>query len=336
MFFFSLESNYEYYVQLWNRSDANNDPETLTGEKLCRIPTDFLRTFPSDFIHGGGFKTLNSSGNFRVQLVVTSPFFEQTDVIYQSTLELEYSTVDDSFLNRYKFDVEEKNSFSDQNNNYNDEVNHYSVSRINDKIVQSKSCKSQLYVEIKSTSINPGKDIPSKLLLTNCNRKSSLQSTTFSSPVKTTNHYLAVGSKIDDNVKQWGSSKIRKSEWDHYQPKLNPENLKSVWDHFTSNPSGHGLNNVFFKSSSENQSFWSHLKQKQIGMDLIKCLLTIYQKLLLHLQWIKITLTLALIMVIMDITLRERRVCLKIKFCLLQNQQMQIIRFILVHIPSDR
>ena len=240
-----MESNYDYYVQLWNRSDANNDPETLTGEKLCRIPTDFLRTFPGDVIHGGGFKTLNSPGNFRVQLVVTSPFFEQTDVIYQSTLELEYSTVHDSFLNRYKFDVEEKNSFSDQNNNYNDEINHYSVSKINDKIVQSKSCKSQLYVEFKGTSINPGKDIPSKLLLTNCNRKSSLQITTFSSPVKTTNHYLAIGSKIDDNVKQCGSSKIRKSEWDHYQPKLNSENLKSVWDQFTSKPSGHGFNNVF-------------------------------------------------------------------------------------------
>ena len=86
MFFFSLESNYDYYVQLWNRSDANNGPETLTGEKLCQIPTEFLRTFPGDIIHGGGFKTLNSPDNFRVQLVVTSPSFEQTDVIYQSTM----------------------------------------------------------------------------------------------------------------------------------------------------------------------------------------------------------------------------------------------------------
>ena len=72
-----------------------------------------------------------------------------------------------------------------------------------------------------------------------------MQSADFSSPVKITDHYWAVGSKIDDNVKPCGSSKIRKSEWDHYQPKLNSENLKSVWDQFTSKPSGHGFNNVF-------------------------------------------------------------------------------------------
>jgi len=109
--FFSLEKDYDYYLQLWNRSDANNGTETLTREKLCRIPTGFLRTFPGDVIHGGGFKTLNSPGNFRVQLVVTSPSFEQTDFIYQRSFEnVEYSTVDDSFLNSYKFDVESSES----------------------------------------------------------------------------------------------------------------------------------------------------------------------------------------------------------------------------------
>ena len=46
-------------------------------------------------------------------------------------------------------------------------------------------------------------------------------------------------------MKPCGSSKIGKSEWDHYQPKINSENLKSVWDQISSKPSGHGFNNVF-------------------------------------------------------------------------------------------
>ena len=105
--FFSLGKDYDYYLQLWNRSDANNGTEALTGEKLCRIPTDFLRIFPGDVIHGGGFKTLNSSGNFRVQLFVTSPSFEKTRFICQKTIEnVEYSTIDESFLKNFKFDVE--------------------------------------------------------------------------------------------------------------------------------------------------------------------------------------------------------------------------------------
>ena len=105
--FFSLEKDYDYYLQLWNRSDANNGTEALTGEKLCRIPTDFLRIFPGDVIHGGGFKTLNSSGNFRVQLFVTSPSFEKTRFICQKTIEnVTYLTIDESFLKRFKFDVE--------------------------------------------------------------------------------------------------------------------------------------------------------------------------------------------------------------------------------------
>ena len=110
--FFSLGKDYDYYLQLWNRSDANNGTEALTGEKLCRIPTDFLRIFPGDVIHGGGFKTLNSSGNFRVQLFVTSPSFEKTRFICQKTIEnVKYLTIDESFLKRFKFDVES----SDQN-----------------------------------------------------------------------------------------------------------------------------------------------------------------------------------------------------------------------------
>ena len=42
---FSLEDNSYYYLQLWNRSDANINPEILIEEQLCRIPTDYLRTF---------------------------------------------------------------------------------------------------------------------------------------------------------------------------------------------------------------------------------------------------------------------------------------------------
>ena len=57
--FFSLEENYDYYFQLWNKSDENSNPETLTEEKLCWIPTDFLRTFSGDVVHYGGFKSLN-------------------------------------------------------------------------------------------------------------------------------------------------------------------------------------------------------------------------------------------------------------------------------------
>ena len=50
----------------------NASVKTLADGKLCRIPTNFRRTFPGNTIHGGGFGTLNSFGNFRVQLVITS------------------------------------------------------------------------------------------------------------------------------------------------------------------------------------------------------------------------------------------------------------------------
>ena len=88
------------------------------------------------------------------------------------------------FFSRYKFNVEESFSSSVPNNNSNIEVNHYAVSRSNENVVKLKSFKSQLYLENKNTSINPGKDIQYKLHLPNCNRNSSLQSDVFSSPVK--------------------------------------------------------------------------------------------------------------------------------------------------------
>ena len=119
-----------------NRSDANNNPETLIREKISRIPTDFLRTFPGGIIHGGVFKTLNSTSNSRVQLVVTSPYIEQTNSLFQNILELEYSTVDESSLNRYRFVFEECMSSSVRNNNYNNQVNYYAVSRSNNNVVQ--------------------------------------------------------------------------------------------------------------------------------------------------------------------------------------------------------
>ena len=44
-FVFSLEENYNYYLQLWNRWDANSNPETLKEERLCQILTDFWEYF---------------------------------------------------------------------------------------------------------------------------------------------------------------------------------------------------------------------------------------------------------------------------------------------------
>ena len=74
-----------------------------------------------------------------------------------------------------------------------------------------------------------------------------MQSAAFSSPIKTTDHYWAIGSKIDDNVKPCGSSENLKSVWHQYKPKL----------------CGHGFNNVCSKTSSKNKSFLEPCKAKK-------------------------------------------------------------------------
>ena len=159
---------------MWNRSDANSNLETLTEERLCLILTNFLRTFHGDVTHGGGFKSLNLLGNFRVRLVITSRNMKQPYFLFQKLLKLEHSKIPESFLNRFKFDVEEYIFSSVPNNNSNKEINHYTVYRSNDNVIQSKSFNSLLYLKNKNTSINRGKNIQSNLHLPNCYISSSL------------------------------------------------------------------------------------------------------------------------------------------------------------------
>ena len=88
--------------------------------------------------------------------------WKKHNFLFQNLLDLEHSKIAESFLNRYKFDVEEKNSSSFPNNNSNTKVNHYTFCRNNDNVVQSKLFNSLLNLENKHTSFNPGKDIQSK------------------------------------------------------------------------------------------------------------------------------------------------------------------------------
>ena len=137
---FSLEKNFDYYLLLWYMSD-NASVKTLSDGKLCRIPTNFLRISPGNTIHGGVFKTLNSFGNFRVQLVITSHLDSQTHCLRQRTLEVKYSNISDVFLNRFKFDVKEHISHKISKNN------------INENEVQSKASRSILSLDNKNFNI---------------------------------------------------------------------------------------------------------------------------------------------------------------------------------------
>ena len=97
----------------------NVNPRTLKEEKLYRIPTNYLKHFLINTIHGGCFRTLHSLGNFRVQLVSISSLATQKYYLRQRSLELEYSKISDSYLNRYKVNFEEYISPSVSHNNIN-------------------------------------------------------------------------------------------------------------------------------------------------------------------------------------------------------------------------
>ena len=136
----------------------NVNPSTLKEGKLCRIQTNYLSIFPGDTIYGGGFRNLNSLGNFRAQLVITSCFDTQMYCLRQRSLEIEYSNISDLYLNRYKFDAEEDNSPSVSNNN------------INYNVVQSNTSRSTISLENNNFNIQISK----------CKRNYSLQSLDFS------------------------------------------------------------------------------------------------------------------------------------------------------------
>ena len=139
--FFLLEDNYDYYLQLWNVSNVDSTRIKLTNEILCRIPTCFLRVFPGKVVHDGGFENLNSDVNFRIQLIITSHNIDQFYFLSQKLVKFDYSNIFETYLNRYKFDIEEDISSTTSNIN--------TVSRSNNDIVQSNSSKSLLCLENK-------------------------------------------------------------------------------------------------------------------------------------------------------------------------------------------
>ena len=75
-----------------------------------------MRIFPGTTIHGGGFKNLNSIGNYRIQLHIYDeyPLYSITKNVYYK--HYSFSNVTDKQLDLYRFEEVQRNSSSPNNN----------------------------------------------------------------------------------------------------------------------------------------------------------------------------------------------------------------------------
>ena len=204
--FFSLEENFNYYLLLWYMSD-NASVKTLSDGKLCQIPTNFLSIFPGNTIHGGGFRTLNSSSNFRVQPVITSRLDTQTYCLRQRIFDFEYTNISDNFLNRFKFDAKIDTPHSVSKNNFNENTCQSKTSRS----IERKHFKPQIQKCLRISSLQkvsfssrPTHSFEDKIIIpqnSENKRTPPVQSASFSSRIKNSYNKFSNGFNTDVNIK---------------------------------------------------------------------------------------------------------------------------------------
>ena len=208
----SLEQNYYYYLQVQNRSNVDGIRNTLKDERLCRIQTGHLRDFPGGLIHGGGFKTSRSGGNFRIQLI---PYLKNHGKglcsFVKSNRCSQFSYVPDAYLKVIINLMQKKiilllfvitsltiKLVLMQSRSNNDDL---SFNPQRSDVVQSNAYNSSISLENNNIFMNPRYNIQYSLHLPKCNRNPLFQSVDFSSTVKTPNTCWALSSVIDDKVK---------------------------------------------------------------------------------------------------------------------------------------